>query len=98
QELGETVAAAALRELTEETGVTGSNPRILTVLDAIDRDEVEAVRGHYTLVVVALDWEAGEGAAGDDAAALGWFVSSELDGLPILPAVAPLMALAGRAG
>jgi ADP-ribose pyrophosphatase YjhB (NUDIX family) len=94
QELGETVVEAALRELAEETGVAAASPRILTVLDAIDRDESGAVRRHYTLVAVALSWTGGEGIAGDDAAALGWFGADELGGLNVLPAVATLMRLA----
>jgi ADP-ribose pyrophosphatase YjhB (NUDIX family) len=91
QELGETVIEAALRELGEETGIAAGNPRILTALDAIDRDEEDRVRYHYTLIVVQLDWQAGEGAAADDAAALGWFRLDEIETVPALPAVGPLI-------
>jgi 8-oxo-dGTP diphosphatase len=94
QELGEGVIAAALRELSEETAVGASDPRVLTVLDAIDRDEKDAIRRHYTLIAVALAWTEGEGIAGDDADELGWFAPAELDGLAILPGVVPLIALA----
>jgi len=97
QELGETVVEGALRELGEETGIAAGNPRIFTALDAIDRDEAGRVRYHYTLIVVLLDWRAGEGEAADDAEALGWFRLDEIETVPALPAVGPLIrqALAG---
>jgi len=91
QELGETVVEAALRELAEETGVQAGSPRIFTALDAIDRDDDDRVRYHYTLIVVLLDWRAGEGEAADDAAALGWFRLDEIDAVPALPAVGTLI-------
>jgi ADP-ribose pyrophosphatase YjhB (NUDIX family) len=91
QELGETVVEAALRELAEETGVQAGSPRIFTALDAIDRDEDGRVRYHYTLIVVLLDWRAGEGEAADDAAALGWFRLDEIEAVPALPAVGTLI-------
>jgi ADP-ribose pyrophosphatase YjhB (NUDIX family) len=91
QELGETVIEAASRELAEETGVAVADPAIFTALDAIDRDGDGAVRYHYTLVVVCFSWQAGEGTAGDDADALGWFGLEDLAEIPALPAVAGLM-------
>jgi 8-oxo-dGTP diphosphatase len=99
QEWGETAFAAALRELAEETGVVADTPRLLTVLDTIDRDGTGAIRHHFTLVAVLLRWVAGDGQAGDDAAETGWFAPDELDAIPAIPAVLPLMrqALAAAA-
>ncbi|MEI9982354.1 MAG: NUDIX hydrolase [Aliidongia sp.] len=91
QELGETVFEAALRELAEETGVKAGDPRIFTALDAIDRDDEGRVRYHYTLIVVLLDWIAGEGEAADDAEALGWFRLQDIETLPALPAVGTII-------
>ena len=91
QELGETVIDAAARELAEETGIVAVDPFIFTGLDAIDRDDRGAVRYHYTLVVVHFSWQEGEGTAGDDADALGWFGLEDLAEIPALPAVAGLM-------
>jgi 8-oxo-dGTP diphosphatase len=60
-EMGETAAAAALRELAEETGVTGEILGLVDVVDHFGGDH------QYVLVDYAARWIAGEPAAGDDA-------------------------------
>jgi 8-oxo-dGTP diphosphatase len=99
-ELGETVAQGAMRELVEETGVVAEPAGILTVIDTLDRDEEGRVRYHYTLVAVRGTWRDGEGVAGDDADQVAWLSRAEIveGGLPIAPALLPLidLALAGR--
>lgn len=91
QELGETIFDAAQRELAEETGVTAVQPQVFTAFDAIERDDDNRIRYHYTLIVVALEWQSGDGEAGDDAAALGWFALEDVETLPALPSVGTLM-------
>jgi 8-oxo-dGTP diphosphatase len=75
-ETGETIADAALRELHEETGITG---RVLRLIDA------DSWRGaHYgDLLIVTFEVEKIEGVEipGDDAAEVGYF---PIDGLPPL--------------
>jgi 8-oxo-dGTP diphosphatase len=61
-EWGERAADAALRELTEETGVEGE---ILGLLDVVDGLFGER---HYVLVDYAVRWISGDPQAGDDAA------------------------------
>jgi ADP-ribose pyrophosphatase YjhB (NUDIX family) len=77
-ELGETVSAAALRELAEETGVAAEALDVLTVLDIIDRDAAGALRFHYVLIAVLCRWRAGEPVAADDALEAGWFGLDDL--------------------
>ena len=65
-EWGETAAAAALRELKEETGVVAELLGLLDVVDYI-AEEDGAVAGHFVLVDFAARWISGEPVAGDDA-------------------------------
>jgi 8-oxo-dGTP diphosphatase len=70
-EWGETAAAAALRELKEETGV---DAEVLGLLDVVDHFD-EAT--HLVLVDYAVRWTAGEPVAGDDAAEARFFAAAE---------------------
>ena len=68
-EWGETAAAAALRELAEETGVTAELLGLLDVVDAIAGPATgEASASHAVLIDFAARWLSGEPTAGDDAA------------------------------
>jgi ADP-ribose pyrophosphatase YjhB (NUDIX family) len=72
QELGETILAAAARELHEETGVTAEPLRAVDAFDVIGKEDDGRIRAHFTLVCVVLDWRAGEGTPIEDATAVGW--------------------------
>lgn len=61
QEFGETIAAAALRELAEETGVEAQLLGLIEVIDDIGDGR------HNLLVDFAARWLSGEPVAGDDA-------------------------------
>jgi len=95
-ELGETVAAGAMRELREETGIAAEPAGILDVHDAIHRDTEGRVQFHYTLIAVRGIWRAGEGEAADDAAACAWVTRADIEaGLyPTFPTLLPLFDLA----
>jgi len=93
QELGETAHDCARRELKEETGIEADPVAILTVLDAIRRDDAGRVRAHYTLVCVLLDWREGDGEPIEDALALGWFTVDEAETLDTFPDAVPVMRL-----
>lgn len=99
-ELGETAADAALRELAEETGIAAEAGPVLDVFDVITRDASGRVRFHYLLAAVACRWLDGEGAAADDAAAVGWFTPAEIAALPASGHLARLvdLVLADAAG
>ncbi|MBB4286054.1 NUDIX hydrolase [Roseospira goensis] len=76
---GETIAAAAVRELHEETGVVGAAGDVFTAVDVIDRDGAGVVHHHYILVAVLCRWVAGDPVAGDDALEARWFTPEELE-------------------
>jgi 8-oxo-dGTP diphosphatase len=61
-DVGETVEEAAIREIAEETGLAISEPELLGVYSAPDRDP----RGHTVSIVFAAAG-AGQPRAGDDA-------------------------------
>lgn len=98
QELGETVAEAARRELAEETGVEAVPLGILDVIDAVTRDEAGRVRFHFTLIAVLMEWRAGEGIAADDAEAVAWATRADIDGLLCSERVGAVAAKALAAG
>lgn len=93
---GETVEQAAVRELSEETGVIA---RAGSVLDIID---VQAEGFHYALHAVACDYVAGEPEAADDVSEARWVPVGdvETEALHMSARVPEVLCLArrGRAG
>jgi 8-oxo-dGTP diphosphatase len=83
QQLGETVYAAARREVLEETGLEVEIRGLVDVVDSIARDEAGNLEYHYTLVDLCAESARGEPRAGDDAEAVGWFTLEELPGLEL---------------
>lgn len=77
-EWGETVFAAAERELREETGLRGEAAGWITNLDII-RCENGAVRHHFLLAAVLCRCAGGEPVAADDAAAACWVPFAEVE-------------------
>jgi 8-oxo-dGTP diphosphatase len=81
-EFGETVEAAALRELKEETGVEAELLGLIEVLDAVFTSRASGdVTRHYVLIDFAARWLSGEPVAGDDAAQARFVHHSEVAGL-----------------
>jgi 8-oxo-dGTP diphosphatase len=78
-EFGETVKAAAMRELLEETGINGEAGEILTTLDILVRNSSGEVQQHYILIAVQCRWISGLPLAGDDALEARWFSVADLD-------------------
>src|SRR5688500_9647737 len=77
QELGETVAEAAAREVLEETGVSVAALELLTAVDMIERNG-ERVRYHYTLIDFTAEAPAAVLCPGSDAAEARWFRLEEI--------------------
>jgi 8-oxo-dGTP diphosphatase len=81
QQLGESLADAARREVLEETGVTVDLGDVIATVDSIERDADGRVRYHYTLVDFAAEAQTAVLAPGDDAADARWFEPHQIEGL-----------------
>ncbi len=71
-EVGESLEDAVIRELKEETGLDGANPRLLYIDQYIERDHQGRVKYHFVLIDFLVDAH-GNVASGDDAAEAGFF-------------------------
>ena len=86
-ELGETLQAAAEREVVEETGLRIKAGQVIYIFDAIQRDDLGRVQYHY--VILDLEAEALDPTQlltpADDVRDAGWFTLAELTrpGFPI---------------
>ncbi|NBJ12544.1 NUDIX hydrolase [Microvirga arsenatis] len=78
-DFGETVKAAAVRELLEETGVLAEAGDVITTLDILEKDASGEMLQHYVLIAVRCRWVSGEPVAGDDALDARWFALADLD-------------------
>ncbi len=72
-ERGETVFAAAERELAEETGLAGTAIRLLDALDLLDCAPDGTLRHHFILLAVLCTPGSGAVHAADDALEARWF-------------------------
>ncbi|MDD2389102.1 MAG: NUDIX hydrolase [Desulfobacterales bacterium] len=77
-ELGETLRAAAEREVLEETGLAVRAGEPVFVCDLIERDEADRIRFHYIIINIAADYIRGELRPGDDALEARWTSETEL--------------------
>ncbi|MDF1607755.1 NUDIX hydrolase [Hoeflea sp. YIM 152468] len=75
---GETLEAAALRELEEETGLKALNPRVFATFDLPVREPDGSLSSHFLLTVFLADDAGGEPQALDDALEVGWFTPDEI--------------------
>ena len=82
-ELGETLQAAAEREIKEETGLTIRAGDPAHTFDVILRDDAGRVRFHYVIVDLRADYLGGEPRPGDDAREARWVAPQDLAELPV---------------
>ncbi|SDW30551.1 NUDIX hydrolase [Roseicitreum antarcticum] len=83
-DLGETLLAAAARELFEETGVTAVADGVITALDAHDRTDTGVLRHHFVLVAVRCVWQHGTPLAADDALDAKWVEIKDMEATLVL--------------
>ena len=82
-ELGERLAAAAIREIREETGIDIEDLARIDMAEIIVRDAAGAVESHVVLIVFSGRYVGGDVRAGDDAAEACWVGREALDGLDL---------------
>jgi 8-oxo-dGTP diphosphatase len=82
-EIGETLPAAAEREIFEETGITIHALKPVYTFDVIERDSSDRIRFHYVIVDLIADYVRGDIRAGDDASAARWVSPDEMASLNV---------------
>lgn len=92
--LGETLVAAAEREVLEETGVRVRAGRPIYAFDRVDRDDAHRVRHHYIIVDLLAEYVTGEPVPGDDALEARWLAPEDLAALPVNPVTLDLLRTA----
>ena len=89
--LGETLQAAAEREIREETSVVIRAGEPILVFDTIQRDDRGGIQFHYVIIDLVAEYISGEPRAADDAADARWVRAEELKGLTVNPATLRLL-------
>lgn len=95
-EAGETLEAAALRELREEVGVVARIVAFNRFVERIDPDELGRARHHFVIASFVGRWVSGVARAGPEARAVSWVDPAALGDLPITPTFGELLAHAAR--
>ena len=81
QQLGETVAEAARREVKEEVALDVTLGEIVATADLIERDRDGRIRYHYTLIDFVAEAASPMLQPGTDAAEARWFGIGEIETL-----------------
>jgi 8-oxo-dGTP diphosphatase len=96
-EVGESLEAAALRELREEVHVDARIVAFNRHLELIDRDSAGKIRHHYVIASFAGEWTAGEAKPGLEAGETVWVEPARLAGLDCTPQLVAVVEAAQRA-
>jgi 8-oxo-dGTP diphosphatase len=96
-EVGETLEAAALRELQEEVHINAHIVAFNRHLESIDRDSTGKIRHHYVIASFIGQWIAGEARPGPEAREPVWVEPACLAGLDCTPHIVAVVEAAERA-
>jgi 8-oxo-dGTP diphosphatase len=96
QQLGETVAEAARREVFEEVGLEVDLGAIVAMVDLIERDPDDRIRYHYTLIDFVAEAPGDALRPGSDAADARWFSVAEIELLGLWTETVRVIKLAGE--
>ena len=94
-EVGETLHAAALRELAEEVGLAAE---ILAFVDHVEPIHFDGarVREHYVIAAFVARWRSGEARASAEADAVAWIEPEAIARWPTTPELPAIVAKAAR--
>lgn len=93
--LGETLAAAAEREVREETGLRVRAGEPIYAFEAIERDRAGRARYHYVVVDLRAQYLGGTLRPADDAQEAAWCAPAQLGDRTVHPATLALLRRAG---
>ncbi len=94
-EPGETLQAAAEREILEETGLVIHAGEPIFAFDIIEKDNTGALKFHYVVVDLIAEYISGEPVAADDAENARWLAPQDLTSLDVVPVTLKLLKKIG---
>ena len=89
--LGETLQAAAEREIHEETGLRIRAREPVYTFESIVRDDDGGIRFHYVIIDLVADYIEGEPHPGDDALEAQWFSPQDIQRADVSKATRQLL-------
>lgn len=95
-EVGETLAAAALREVQEELQIDARIVAFNQFVESIDRDNAGKIRHHYVIASFVGEWIAGEAKPGPEAGEAVWVLPACLSGFECTPHLVAVVEAALR--